>query len=96
MKITYDGRVDALYIRFLDAPVTTKNVSDGVAFDYDADGKLAGIEVLEAGVRIGDREVLRRAEVEEIDEGPAFATNRNEPQPDWEEDEEDWRPGGGD
>ncbi|HXH20567.1 MAG TPA: DUF2283 domain-containing protein, partial [Dehalococcoidia bacterium] len=54
MKITYDARVDALYIRFLDTTVTTKNVSDGVAFDYDADGKLAGIEILEAGVRIGD------------------------------------------
>jgi len=37
---------------------------------------------------------LRWADIEEIDEGPLFATNLNEPQPDWEEDEEDWRPGG--
>jgi uncharacterized protein YuzE len=88
MKITYDARVDALYIRFLDSTVTTKNVSDGVAFDYDAEGKLAGIEILEAGVRIGDREPLQDASLEELDAGPVFARNANEPQPDWEDDED--------
>jgi len=90
MKITYDARVDALYIRFLDTTVTTKNVSDGVAFDYDGDGYLAGIEILEAGVRIGDRESLRSAKLEELDSGAAYARNANEAQPDWEEDEEEW------
>ena len=88
MKITYDSEADALYIQFLDTTVTTKNVSDGVAFDYDADGNLAGIEVLEAGVRIGDREPLRTALLEELGFGAAFARNKNEAQPDWEEDEE--------
>jgi uncharacterized protein YuzE len=88
MKITYDARVDALYIRFLDTTVTTKNISDGVAFDYDADGKLAGIEILEAGVRIGDREPLRGAALEELDAGPVFARNANEAQPDWEDEDD--------
>jgi len=91
MKITYDARVDALYIRFLDTMVTTKNVSDGVAFDYDADGKLAGIEILEAGVRTGDREVLRSVVLEELDAGAPYARNR-EAQPDWQDEEEDERP----
>jgi uncharacterized protein YuzE len=87
VKITYDARVDALYIRFLDTPVTTKNVSEGVAFDYDADGQLAGIEVLEAGVRIGDREALRSAVLEELDSGSRYARNR-EAGRDWEEEDE--------
>ncbi|HEY7269654.1 MAG TPA: DUF2283 domain-containing protein [Dehalococcoidia bacterium] len=90
MDITYDSRADVLYIRFLDTTVTTKNISDGVAFDYDADGNLAAIEVLEAGVRIGDREPLRAAVLREIGFGAAFARNRNETQPDWEEDEDDY------
>jgi uncharacterized protein YuzE len=89
MEITYDSQADILYIRFLATTVTTKNVSDGVAFDYDSDGNLAGIEVLEAGVRIGDREPLRTAALRELGFGAAFARNRNEAQPDWEEDEDD-------
>ena len=88
MRITYDSEADVLYIQFLDTTVITKNISDGVAFDYDSDGNLAGIEVLEAGVRIGDREPLRAAVLEELGFGAAFARNRNEAQPDWEEDEE--------
>ncbi|MBI3068310.1 MAG: DUF2283 domain-containing protein, partial [Betaproteobacteria bacterium] len=46
MKITYDHEVDALYIRFKDTTVTTKHLADGIAADYDTEGKLAGIEIL--------------------------------------------------
>ena len=46
MKITYDPEVDALYIRFSEATVTTKHLSEGLAADFDALGRLAGIEVL--------------------------------------------------
>ena len=35
MRITYDSKVDALYIRFIETTVTTENVAEGVAFDYD-------------------------------------------------------------
>ena len=48
MKITYDGQVDALYIRFLETTVTTKHVAEGLAMDYDVNGNLAGVEVLDA------------------------------------------------
>ncbi len=87
MKITYDSSVDALYIRFLDTTVTTKNVSDGVAFDYDEDGNLAGIEILEAGVRIGERAVFTRVELEDIGSGALLREPRDTNQ-DWEEEEE--------
>ncbi|KJU86179.1 hypothetical protein MBAV_001626 [Candidatus Magnetobacterium bavaricum] len=48
MTITYDPEVDALYIRFIDAPVTTEHVAEGVAIDYDSQGRIAGIEILDA------------------------------------------------
>ena len=50
MKITYDGEVDALYMRFKETTVTTKHLGEGIAADYDAEGRLAGIEIL--GTRI--------------------------------------------
>jgi len=48
MKIKYDKTTDTLYVEFLDTTVTTKRLSDDIAVDYDAAGKLAGIEVLGA------------------------------------------------
>ncbi|HLC29205.1 MAG TPA: DUF2283 domain-containing protein [Dehalococcoidia bacterium] len=44
MKITFDAEVDALYIRFRETTVTTKHLAEGLAADYDAEGRLAGIE----------------------------------------------------
>jgi YD repeat-containing protein len=54
MRITYDREVDALYILFKETTVTTEHVAEGIAVDYDADGKLAGIEILDASKRLGD------------------------------------------
>jgi YD repeat-containing protein len=48
MKISYDHEVDALYILFKDTTVTTKHLAEGIAADYDAQGRLAGIEILDA------------------------------------------------
>lgn len=50
MRITYDPRVDALYIRFIDEPVevTTHRLSEDVAVNYAPDGRVVGIEVLDA------------------------------------------------
>jgi YD repeat-containing protein len=65
MKITYDAEVDALYIQFLETTVTTEHLAEGIAADYDAQGKLAGIEILDALKRFGDpmaqRPLNRRA-----------------------------------
>ena len=43
MKISYDREVDALYIQFVDATVTTVHLAEGIAADYDEAGRLAGI-----------------------------------------------------
>lgn len=66
MKITYDREVDALYIRFKETTVTTKHLAEGIAADYDADGRLAGIEVLDAAKRLGDPAVFRQVILEDV------------------------------
>ena len=64
MKITYDPEVDALSITFRDATVTTKHLAEGIAADYDGDGRVAGLEILDAMKRFGDKETLRQVIVE--------------------------------
>jgi uncharacterized protein YuzE len=66
MRITYDAEVDALYIRFLETTVTTQHVAEGIAVDYAADGRIAGIEILDARKRFGDPEVFRQVILENI------------------------------
>jgi len=50
MKISYDPQVDALYIRLLDGTfeTTTQRLSEEVAVNYAPDGRIVGIEVLDA------------------------------------------------
>jgi len=59
MKIAYDAEVDALSITFRETTVTTKELGEGIAADYDADGQLVGIEVLDAVRRLGGSDPLR-------------------------------------
>ena len=66
MRITYDREVDALYIRFRETTVTTKHLAEGIAADYDAGGRLAGIEILDAMRRLGDPEVFRQVILEDV------------------------------
>jgi len=66
MKITYDREADALYIRFKETTVTTKHLAEGIAADYDADGRLAGIEILDAVKRLGDPQVFKQVILEDI------------------------------
>lgn len=69
MRITYDAEVDALSIIFRETTVTTKHLAEGIAADYDAQGRLAGIEILDALKRFGDSQTLRQVVLEGI--GPA-------------------------
>jgi len=71
MKITYDSEVDALYIRFHETTVTTEELTVGIAADYDADGKLAGIEILDASQRIGRKSIFQQIILEDL----VFAEN---------------------
>jgi uncharacterized protein YuzE len=66
MKITYDREVDALYIQFKDTTVTTQHLAEGIAADYDSDGRLAGIEILDAVKRLGDSHTFRQVILEDV------------------------------
>jgi YD repeat-containing protein len=49
MKTLYDADSDALYVRFSDALVLeSQEVSEGVVLDYDAEGRIVAIELLDA------------------------------------------------
>ena len=66
MRITYDPQVDALYIRFKEAKVSTKHLAEGIAADYDEKGYLAGLEILDAVKRFADKSTLKKVTLEEI------------------------------
>jgi len=66
MHITYDPAADAIYIRFKETTVTTKHLAEGIAADYDVQGKLAGIEILDAVKRFGNKDTLKKVTLEEI------------------------------
>ena len=55
MKISYDAAVDALSITFRETTVTTKHLAEGIAADYDSEGRLAGLEILDAQKRLAAR-----------------------------------------
>lgn len=49
IRLTFDPATDAAYLRFsTSAVLDSEEVADGVVIDYDADGRMVGIEVLEA------------------------------------------------
>jgi uncharacterized protein YuzE len=69
MKIAYDAEVDALSITFRETTVTTKHLAEGIAADYDTDGKLVGIEILDVIKRFGGKETLRQVVIEGLGPG---------------------------
>ncbi len=70
MKITYDAEVDALNIIFRETTVTTQPLAEGIAADYDSNGQLVGLEILDAVKRFGGIETLRQVILEGI--GPSL------------------------
>ena len=66
MRITYDREADALYIWFKETTVTTAHLAEGIAADYDAEGCLAGIEILDALQRAGQTPAFEHIRLEVI------------------------------
>jgi uncharacterized protein YuzE len=53
MKVSYDGQVDAVYIELLPLkPDGVIEVADGINIDVTAEGKVVGIEFLNAKKRV--------------------------------------------
>jgi uncharacterized protein YuzE len=56
MKIYYDTEVDALYIEFhqlTDGTAEARSLSDELIANYGPDGRLAGLEILDASQVLG-------------------------------------------
>lgn len=66
MKISYDDECDAMSITFKDTTVTSQRVAEGVALEFDAEGHLAGIEILDAVQRFGNGETLQQVLLENV------------------------------
>ena len=55
MKVNYDVKTDSLTVVFRDVPVAESDEDKpGGILDYDADGNIVSIEVLDASRRVED------------------------------------------
>jgi uncharacterized protein YuzE len=49
MKLRYDEQVDILYIRLKETPYhESDEIKEGIILDYDKEGNIIGIEILDA------------------------------------------------
>ena len=59
MKINYYPETDSLYIDLSSkTSVDSREVSDGIVLDYDADGNLVGIDIDQASVKLDIGELI--------------------------------------
>ena len=60
MKLTVDREADALYLDLDESPAAeSKEVSPGVLLDYNAEGKVVGIEMLYLSKRVSAEKIGR-------------------------------------
>lgn len=59
MKIIYDPEVDVLRILFQDTPISESDEDEsGIIFDFDQQGNVVGLEVLDASQRIDNPQAV--------------------------------------
>ena len=62
MKVKYDQEVDVLTIEFSSVPVEESDErKPGIILDYDKDGNIVGIEILNASKRMENPRALEYA-----------------------------------
>ncbi len=66
MKVTYDSKYDVLYITFRHARVMNHPVTEDIILDIDEEGRLAGIEVLDAKRIVGGLDAFREVVLEDV------------------------------
>lgn len=53
MRLNYYPDTDSLYIDLLERPgVESREISEGVILDYDAEGRLVGIDIDDASTKV--------------------------------------------
>jgi uncharacterized protein YuzE len=59
MRINHYADTDSLYIDLSSKPsVESREVSEGIVLDYDADGNLTGIDIDQASTRLEIKELI--------------------------------------
>jgi uncharacterized protein YuzE len=62
MKVTYNPQVDFVHILFSNTPIEESDEDKpGVILDYDKDGNIVGMEILDASKRMGNPRALEYA-----------------------------------
>jgi uncharacterized protein YuzE len=60
MKTSYDPETDALYVRFAEAPIIeSEEIRPGFVLDYDAEGRIVAVEILDASEHLASGADLR-------------------------------------
>ena len=58
MKISFDTKADAIYIKFKDGKFKfNKEVEEGVIIDFGENNEILGIEILEASTRFSIKDI---------------------------------------
>jgi uncharacterized protein YuzE len=61
MRVRVDHAADAVYLNLTDRPIKdSEEVADGIVVDYDNEGRIVGIEILDASKRTDDPAALKR------------------------------------
>ncbi len=61
MRMRVDHGADAIYLNLTDRLIKdSEEVADGIVVDYDAEGRIVGVEILDASKRTDDPEVLKQ------------------------------------
>ena len=61
MRVRVDHKADAVYLNLTDYEIVeSEEVADGIVVDYDAQGRIVGLEILDASRRTGDPTVLKQ------------------------------------
>ena len=61
MRVRVDHGADAVYLNLTDRAIeASEEVADGIVVDYDAEGRIVGVEILDASKRSGDSAALQQ------------------------------------
>ena len=61
MRVRIDQGADAVYVNLTDRAIEgSEEVADGIIVDYDAEGRIVGVEILDASKRTDDPDVLKQ------------------------------------
>ncbi len=61
MRVRVDHAADAVYLNLTDRPIKdSAEVADGIIVDYDDEGRIVGVEILDAAKRTDDPEALKQ------------------------------------